>query len=321
MTKNLVVTVGALLLSVSATAGPALADQDSDRAREEARREAWQNVPKILEALGVVPGAVVADVGAGDGFFTVRLARAVGPTGRVHAVEVRSRALEKLRARVADERLTNVVVTEGSAWDPRLATATLDAALIVNSYHEMTEYRAMLTNLRQALKPDGRLVIIEPISSKRRNEPRDSQTKNHEIGAEHVQQEAREAGFRVARLEDPFVTRRGGGPEGDDEDWLLVLRPGPVAASASSGSAGGNREPTTADDDAKVEWKSPALRISVADFKQLQAKGDILILDVRDAESYRNGHLPGAVLMPLDTVESRVAELRNEKRPIVTYCS
>jgi predicted methyltransferase len=321
MTNGRVVAVGGLLLLVTMAAGPALADQDADRAREEARREAWQNVPKILDALGALPGAVVADVGAGDGFFTVRLARAVGPNGRVYAVDVSSTVLEKLRARVADERLTNVVVTEGSAWDPRLATATLDAALIVNSYHEMTEYRAMLTNLRQALKPGGRLVIIEPISAKRRDEPREAQTRNHEIGAEHVQQEAREAGFRVVHLEDPFVTRRGGGPEGDDEDWLLVLRPGPVAASVSSGSAGGNREPTTADDDAKAEWKSPALRISVADFKQLQAKGDVLILDVRDAESYRSGHLPGAVLMPLDTVESGAAQLRSEKRPIVTYCS
>ncbi len=319
MANRLAVVVSALL-SVSMLSASALAGQDADRAREEARREVWQNVPKILEALGVVPGAVVADVGAGDGFFTVRLARAVGPKGRVHAVDVSSRALEKLRARVAEERLTNVVVTEGSAWDPRLATATLDAALIVNSYHEMTEYLAMLTNLRQALKPDGRLVIIEPISAKRRDQPRDSQTKNHEIGAEHVQQDARQAGFRVAHLEDPFVTRRGGGPEGDDEDWLLVLRPAPAASSAAGGSAG-NRESTTADGDAKAEWKSPALRISVEDFKQLRAKGDVLILDVRDAESYRNGHLPGAVLMPLDTVESRVAELRNEKRPIVTYCS
>jgi predicted methyltransferase len=317
MTNGLV----ALLLSVSMTSGVALANQDADRTREEARREAWQNVPKILEALGVVPGAVVADVGAGDGFFTVRLARAVGANGRVYAVDVSSRALEKLRARVAEERLTNVVVTEGSAWDPRLATATLDAALIVNSYHEMTEYRAMLTNLRQALKPDGRLVISEPISAKRRDQPRDSQTKEHEIGAEHVQQEAREAGFRVASLEDPFVKRGGGGPEGDDEEWLLVLRPGPAAASASGGSSGGNRDPSDSGDDAKAEWKSPALRISVADFKQLQAGGDVLILDVRDAESYRNGHLPGAVLVPLDTVESRAAELRTEKRPIVTYCS
>jgi predicted methyltransferase len=304
--------VSVLLLSVTMVGRPALAGQDADRAREEARREAWQNVPKILEALAVAPGAVVADVGAGDGFFTVRLARAVGPNGRVHAVDIGASTLEKLRKRVAADNLTNVVVTEGSVWDPRLATATLDAALIINSYHEMTEHRAMLTNLRNALKPDGRLVIIEPISAKRRDEPREAQTKNHEIGAEHVQQDAREAGFRVAGLEDPFVKRGGTGLEGDDEEWLLVLRPAPpAAASASSGS-----------DDAKAaEWKSPALRIAVTDFKKLQAKGDVVILDVRDEESYRRGHLPGAVLMPPDTVAGRAAELRSEKRPIVTYCS
>lgn len=300
--------------------GPVPAQESSVRS-EEAKREAWQNVPKILEALGAVPGATVADVGAGDGFFTVRLARAVGPKGRVHAVDISASALERLRKRIAAENLTNVVVTEGSAWDPRLATATLDAALIINSYHEMTEHRAMLTNLRQALKPDGRLVIIEPISGKRRDQPRDSQTKEHEIGAEHVQQDAREAGLRVVRLEDPFVRRGGTGLEGDDEEWLLVLRPAPATALASGGSAGSNREPATTDDDAKAEWRSPALRIAVADFKQLQAKGDVLVLDVRDAESYRRGHLLGAVLIPLETVESRAAELRSEKRPIVTYCS
>ncbi|HEX2460701.1 MAG TPA: rhodanese-like domain-containing protein, partial [Vicinamibacterales bacterium] len=149
-----------------------------------------------------------------------------------------------------------------------------------------------------------------PISAKRRDESREAQTQNHEIGAEHVQQEAREAGFRVIRLEDPFVKRGGTGLEGDDEEWLLVLRPAPAAASTSSGS-----------DDAKAEWKSPALRIAVADFKQLQAKRAVLVLDVRDEESYRRGHLPGAVLMPLDTMESQVSTLRNEKRPIITYCS
>jgi ubiquinone/menaquinone biosynthesis C-methylase UbiE len=304
--------------------GPAAAGQDSSaRAREESQREAWQNVPKILEALGVGSGAVVADIGAGGGFFTVRLARAVGPTGRVYAVDVNTRVIEQLRKRVADEDLSNVVVLEGSAWDPRLATATLDAALIVNSYHEMPEHQAMLTNLRQALKPGGRLVIIEPISSSRRDVPRDVQTRSHEIGAEHVQQDAREAGFRVVRLEDPFITRRAQGPEGDDEEWLLVLRPAvspapvPTAASASEG----NRQLAAGGEDAKAEWKSPALRITVEQFKQLQAKGGVFVLDVRDAESYREGHLPGAILMPLETVEARAAELRTEKKPIVTYCS
>jgi ubiquinone/menaquinone biosynthesis C-methylase UbiE len=303
---------------------PAAAGQDSSaRTREESQRETWQKVPKILEALGVGSGAVVADIGAGGGFFTVRLARAVGPTGRVYAVDVNTRVIEQLRKRVADEGLSNVVVLEGSAWDPRLASATLDAALIVNSYHEMPEHQAMLANLRQALKPGGRLVIIEPISSSRRDVPRDVQTRSHEIGAEHVQQDAREAGFRVVRLEDPFVTRRRQGPEGDDDEWLLVLRPAasPAPVPTTASASEGNRQLAEGEGDSKAEWKSPALRITVDQFKQLQAKGGVFVLDVRDAESYREGHLPGAILMPLETVEARAAELRAEKKPIITYCS
>ena len=200
----------------------------SDRAREETRREAWQNIPKDSGSAGSrVPGAVVADVGAGDGFFTVRLrepsARTVGCTRWTRARE-RSRSFVRASA---VERLTNVVVTEGSAWDPRLATATLDAALIVNSYREMTEYRAMLTNLRQALKPDGRSVIIEPISGKRRDQPRDAQTKEHRIGAEHVQQEAREAGFRVAVWRIRFVKRRAAEVPGRRRGLVACSATGP----------------------------------------------------------------------------------------------
>lgn len=314
----------AALLWLALLGGPAAAGQDSSaRAREESQREAWQNVPKILEALGVGSGSVVADIGAGGGFFTVRLSRAVGPTGRVYAVDVSTRVVEQLRKRLADEDLSNVVVLEGSAWDPRLATATLDAALIVNSYHEMPEHQAMLTNLRQALKPGGRLVIIEPISPSRRDVPREAQTRSHEIGVEHVERDAREAGFRVVRLEDPFITRGGQGPEGDDEEWLLVLRPAatPAPASTAATPSEGNRQPATGEEDAKAEWKSPALRIAVEEFKQLHLKGGVVVLDVRDAESYRVGHLPGAILMPLETVEARAAELRREKKPIVTYCS
>jgi SAM-dependent methyltransferase len=305
-----------LLLDAAVAAG-----QDAAAlAREESERESWQDVPKILEALDVRAGTIVADIGAGGGFFTVRLARAVGPTGRVYAVDVSARVIEGLRKRVADEGLSNVVVAEGSAWDPRLATASLDAALIVNSYHEMLEHQAMLTNLRQALKPGGRLVIIEPISPSRRDVPRDVQIRNHEIGVDHVEQDARAAGFRVIRLEDPFIARRGQGPEGDDDEWLLVLRPAavPDATTASPPESTGQ---ATSQEDAAAEWKSPTLRIPVDEFKQLQAKGGVLVLDVRDAEHYRAGHLPGAILMPLDTVEARAAELRREKRPIVTYCS
>jgi ubiquinone/menaquinone biosynthesis C-methylase UbiE len=311
----------ALLLLLAIVGGPAAASQDSGaRARDEAQREAWQNVPRIFEVMSVRPGAVVADVGAGGGFFTVRLARAVGSEGRVYAVDINRNVLDRLRDRVKDEALTNVDLIEGTADDPRLPAGILDAALIVNSYHEMPEYRSILAKLHAALKPDGRLVIVEPISERRRDQPRDDQTRQHEIGAEHVQQEARDAGFRVVHLEDPFVRRN----EDSDEEWLVVLRPRGTATPAAVGAApaAGTRERSADDNDqAAQEWKSPDLRIGVEEFKRLFANDGVVVLDVRDRESYQQGHLPGAVLMTSDTLAAHAEELRAAGKPIVTYCS
>src|SRR5512140_3833536 len=88
------------------------------RVRENNARDGWQRVPDILVALNVVPGARVADVGAGAGFFTVRLARAVGPKGRVIAEDIDANALAKLRVRVAEELLDNIEVVQGEPADP-----------------------------------------------------------------------------------------------------------------------------------------------------------------------------------------------------------
>jgi SAM-dependent methyltransferase len=272
-------------------------------------------VPEIFAAMGVRAGSIVADIGAGGGFFTVRLARAVGEGGRVHAVDISDRVLERLRERVSREELTNVEIVVGEPDDPRLPAATLDAALIVNAYHEMDEHQAMLAKIRAALKPDGRLVIVEPISSGRRDLARDRQTRSHEIGAEHVMADARAAGFRVARLEDPFTTRQ------DDVEWLMVLQPVATAGTPAADAAPADSATAAAAQVARDEWKSPDLRIGVEEFKRLAAAGDVLVLDVRDPQSYREGHLPGAILAMPDTLEARAAELRNEKRPIVTYCS
>lgn len=303
-----------------ATAAPAFA-QVGDRARMESRREEWQKVEDIFKAMGVKPGAVVADVGAGGGFFTTRLARAVGDDGRVYAVDVSANELKRLRERADSEGLKNVEVVQGEVDDPKLPPGSLDAALIVNAYHEMNEHQAMLTKIRAALKPDGRLVIVEPVSATRRSASRDVQTRQHEIGVDYVQQDAREAGFRTARLEDPF-TRRTGANGHHDEEWLLVLTPAAPAVTTPA------TEPRTAPAEKVAsikddEWKAPELRISVEEFKKLVAAGNVLVVDARDAESFRDGHLPGAALItPEEIFEGNGAEkLRNEKRPIVAYCS
>ena len=190
-----------------------------DAARE-AKREREQRIDDVFKALGIAPGAVVADVGAGRGFYTVRLARAVGEHGKVYAIDISSSALRDLRTRVEGEGIGNVEVVEGAPDNPRVPVSALDAALIVNAYHEMTEHKAMLESIRRALKPTGRLVILEPISPSRRTSPRRDQTAQHEIASDLVLQDARDAGFTLSSLEEPFSRQ-----EGTEVEWLMVLRP------------------------------------------------------------------------------------------------
>jgi len=303
--------IGAIALVT--LAAPLLAQHDAaQRATMERRREAWQKVDDVLNAMDAKPGAVVADIGAGDGFFTARLSRAVGGSGRVYAVDVSTRALGNLKQRVTDEQLSNVEVIEGAADDPKLPAGALDAVLIVNAYHEMNEHHAMLTKIKAALKPDGRLVILEPIAPSRRDSSRADQTRTHEIAVDYVQEEAREAGFRVMTLRDPFTSRLNA----RDDEWLLVLTPAsPVAPVPAT--------PLPAIDRTDEEWKSPELRIGVDEFKKLAAAKNVLVLDVRDPDSYRGGHLPGAeLIMVEDIATGTVTErLRGERRAIVTYCS
>ena len=298
----------ALLLGLTA----AVHAQESRTTGERARDE-WQKVDDIFAAMLVKPGAVVADVGAGDGYFTTRLSTAVGPEGRVLAVDVGASALRRLRQRITDEQLTNVEVIEGATDDPKLPAAGVDAILIVNAYHEMTQYPAMLTKMKAALKPSGRLVIVEPISERRRAGTRAEQTKNHEIAIDFVKQDAREAGFAQVLMQDPFTTRKHAHGGTEDHEWILVLAPPSASASTESAWSASKHE----------NWEDPALRISIADFKKLATSRDVLVLDVRDDQMYRDGHLPGSTLLMIEDLAKpeAIERLRAEKRPIVTYCS
>jgi len=292
--------------------------QMSRSQQEESARERWQKVPEILEAMAVRSGATVADVGAGGGFLTIRLARAVGPRGRVLAVDVSTSELEGLRSRVDREGLSNVETVKGDADDPHLAAASLDAAVIVNAYHEMVAYQAMLQHLRTALKPDGRLVIIEPISGKRRAGSREQQIGVHEIAVRFVEQEARDAGFRIQRLEDPFTTRS------DEVEWLLVAVPDPLASAQGAicplpPKTSPSSTSSATDDDKAIS--SPELRIPFDTFKKRLAEGAIIVLDVRSEDEFLAGHIPGAIWIPLPSVGAQAAQLRAKGKPIVTYCS
>ena len=183
-------------------------------------RERWQRVPDVLEALAVVPGAHVADVGAGGGFFTARLAQAVGNDGRVYAVDVDAAVIARLEQRAAREVWSNVEIIHSRPDDPRLPDGALDAALIVNAYHEFTGVEAMLRGLARALKPGGRLVLIDRVPRRRLRDERPVQERAHELGSWFAVHDLVVAGFRIVRLEDPFIVAAD--TDAREDWWLLV---------------------------------------------------------------------------------------------------
>lgn len=125
-------------------------------------REAWQKPDQVMDALHVADSTVVADLGAGGGWFTVRLARRVGPNGRVYAVDVQQLMLEAIRRRVQREGYTNVTPVLGAYTDPQLPSdARTDAVLIVDAFHEMEDPVLLLRNVARTLKPQGRIGIID----------------------------------------------------------------------------------------------------------------------------------------------------------------
>jgi SAM-dependent methyltransferase len=122
-------------------------------------RALWQKPDQIMDALAIADGAVVADLGAGDGWFTIQLARRVGPNGVVYAEDIQPQMIEAIRRRMQHEQLANVRAILGTPNDPRLPRG-LDAALIVDVYHEIEDPVALLKNVARSLKPQGRLGLV-----------------------------------------------------------------------------------------------------------------------------------------------------------------
>jgi ubiquinone/menaquinone biosynthesis C-methylase UbiE len=156
-------------------------------------RDAWQKPDLIMDALGIGEGSVVADVGAGGGWFTVRLARRVGPNGTVFAEDLQRQMLEAIKRRVGREGLTNVEYVQGSPDDPRLPPGRLDAVLIVDAYHELASPIKLLRNVSASLKTTGRIGIVDFTLEGGGPGPPLNQRKSEE----DVIKEARQAGLRV----------------------------------------------------------------------------------------------------------------------------
>ena len=181
--------VGAGAASFSTALAVRNSPQESDRAR---KRDEWQRPGEVMDALGAKAGHRVADIGCGYGYFTFRLAARVGAEGKVYAVDIDEEAINKVRQRKESEKLNQVEPVLGESADPRLPN-DLDSVLIVDTYHEFREYDRMMQAVFRALKPGGRLVIIDGEAPAGR--PRTEYHRLHAIPAELAREEIARHGF------------------------------------------------------------------------------------------------------------------------------
>jgi SAM-dependent methyltransferase len=160
-------------------------------------RDLWQLPDEIMDSLGIAEGSVVADIGAGGGWFTVRLARRVGVNGIVYAEDIQPPMLEATMRRVAREGLGNVRRVMGTSENPRLPSDAIDAALIVDTYHEFDRRDALLRNIAKSLKPNGRIGVVDF----KRDGLGPGPALEDRVDPDEVVRDAEAAGLRLVRRE------------------------------------------------------------------------------------------------------------------------
>lgn len=159
-------------------------------------RESEENPDGALDAIGFKPGMVVADIGAGTGYMSLKMAKRVGPSGKVYAEDVQPEMLRRLRANAEAAKLTNIQTVLGGEADPKLPPNTLDLILLVDVYHEFSQPQRMLRKMREELKPDGRLVLLEY----RKEDPSIPIRAEHKMSVQEVKLEVEAEGFHLDQV-------------------------------------------------------------------------------------------------------------------------
>lgn len=165
---------------------------------ERRERDEEEAPDAALDALNLPKGASVADIGAGSGYITERLAARVGPTGRVFANDVQPQMLAILARRLAAKQITNVTLVQGTVDDPKLAPASVDLELMVDVYHELSQPQVMLQHLREALRPGGRLVLLEY----RKEDPTIPIKPEHKMSVAEAKLEVEAEGFTLSKVDE-----------------------------------------------------------------------------------------------------------------------
>lgn len=184
-------------------------------------REMEEAPDAALDAIGIPRNATVADIGAGVGYFTWRLAARVGPGGKVYASDIQPAMLEKLKKNLAVRRLNNVEMVLGAEDDPKLPAGSMDLVLLVDVYHEFSHPQKMLAGIRRSLKPTGRLVLLEY----RKEDPAIPIRLEHKMTEREVRAELEPEGFRFEKNLSTLPRQH-----------ILIFRP--VTVSGESGKVG-----------------------------------------------------------------------------------
>jgi ubiquinone/menaquinone biosynthesis C-methylase UbiE len=176
---------------------PVMGYQGADWLERSERDE--EEAPDVaLNVLKIPKGASVADIGAGSGFITERLSARVGPTGRVFANDLQPQMLQILGRRLAQRNIMNVTLVQGTIDDPKLDPASVDLEIMVDVYHELSQPQAMLRRLRAALKPGGRLVLLEY----RKEDPTIPIKFEHKMSVAEAKMELEAEGFTLAKVDE-----------------------------------------------------------------------------------------------------------------------
>jgi len=168
-------------------------------------RDERLQIKRVMNLLGIEPGKAVADIGAGSGWFTVRAARHVTDSGAVYAVDINPEAIQYIEARAKKEQLHNIKTILSKPEDPQLPPDSIDAVLLLKTYHEISQPIVLLRNLRPSLKPGAKVGIID----------RNGNGADHGVSRDVVVREAAQAGYELRDTQD-FV-------KGDGMDYFLIF--------------------------------------------------------------------------------------------------
>jgi ubiquinone/menaquinone biosynthesis C-methylase UbiE len=194
----------------------------------ESERDHWQRPDDVIESLNLKGDSVVADLGSGVGYFSLKLASNVGERGSVLAEDILGDSLAFLWVRALLRHQTKIRTIRGKADDPLLPPSGVDGILIANSYHEFTKPLAMLDRTFRALRSGGRLVVLDRGPRSYQGESREIQMQRYQIAASIVEGEICRTGFEIISRDDHFIDRPPGERPGDRPDdhvwWLIVAQ-------------------------------------------------------------------------------------------------